>query len=371
MAKVKGGLFSLGAEGKIAGKTIHRKLKGIKTAKKYVIPGNPKTEDQKTQRDYLKDAVLGWKTDGYSDLDIGAWKLFASIQKKILSGYNLFLRKRINADKDDKTWTKLTNCVISDITGVGSKVVINVAYDLAGKLFIGTSKVLMLREVSGVFNTDHYTFSINDLSILTKYYFYIENKAEGEEARTGIYSLKTGVITVDWENRIKFYFSRLVVSNWTIRTSAADNKWQSVCWSPELSLFCAVASSGTGNRVMTSPDGITWTIRTSAADNGWRAVCWSPELSLFCAVASSGTGNRVMTSPDGINWTIRTSAADNNWRSVCWSPELSLFCAVAYTGTGNRVMTSPDGITWTIRTSAADNNWQSVCWSPELSLFCA
>ena len=83
-----------------------------------------------------------------------------------------------------------------------------------------------------------------------------------------------------------------------------------------------------------------WTIRTSAADNGWRSVCWSPELTLFVAVANSGTGNRVMTSPDGINWTIRTSAADNSWLSVCWSPELTLFVAVAYTGTGNRVMTS-------------------------------
>ena len=83
-----------------------------------------------------------------------------------------------------------------------------------------------------------------------------------------------------------------------------------------------------------------WTIRTSAADNSWRSVCWSPELSLFVAVAYTGTGNRVMTSPDGINWTIRTSAADNSWRSVCWSPELSLFVAVADSGTGNRVMTS-------------------------------
>jgi hypothetical protein len=150
-----------------------------------------------------------------------------------------------------------------------------------------------------------------------------------------------------------------------------NNEWSSICWSPELSLFVAVASSGTGNRVMTSPDGINWTIRSSAADNNWKSVCWSPELSLFVAVASSGTDNRVMTSPDGTNWTIRSSAANNNWYSVCWSPELSLFVAVASTGTDNRVMTSSNGIDWTIRSSAADNNWYSVCWSPELSLFAA
>ena len=124
------------------------------------------------------------------------------------------------------------------------------------------------------------------------------------------------------------------------KTGIVDNTWRSVCWSPELSLFLAVASSGTGNRVMTSPDGITWTARTSAADNSWYSVCWSPELSLFVAVGASGSGNRVMTSPDGITWTSRTSAADNSWRSVCWSPELSLFVAVAETGSGNRVMTA-------------------------------
>jgi hypothetical protein len=68
-----------------------------------------------------------------------------------------------------------------------------------------------------------------------------------------------------------------------------------VCWSAEVGLFVAVAISGTGNRVMTSPDGITWTARSSAADNSWVAVCWSAEVGLFVAVANSGTGNRVMT----------------------------------------------------------------------------
>ena len=159
--------------------------------------------------------------------------------------------------------------------------------------------------------------------------------------------------------------------NWTTQASAADNDWFSVCWSSELGLFCAVALTGAGNRVMTSPDGITWTTRTSAADNNWRSVCWSAELGLFCAVAQTGAENRVMTSPDGITWTAQTSAAANGWISVCWSAELGLFCAVAISGVGNRVMTSPDGITWTTQASAADNLWRSVCWSAELGLFCA
>lgn len=159
---------------------------------------------------------------------------------------------------------------------------------------------------------------------------------------------------------------------WTTRTTPTNAGWSSVCWSPELLLFCAVANSGIGADIMTSPDGETWTARTAPVSNQiLESVCWSPQLGLFCAVASSGTGNRVITSPDGITWTSRTSAANNTWTSVCWAPELQLFCAVAQSAlAASSVMTSPDGITWTART-AISQVWASVCWAPEIGLFCA
>jgi len=150
--------------------------------------------------------------------------------------------------------------------------------------------------------------------------------------------------------------SVVIGNNWVSRTSAADNYWYGIAYGN--GLFVAVAYSGTGNRVMTSPDGINWTTRTPAADRNWFDITYGNGL--FVAVASSGTGDRVMTSPDGITWTIRTSAADNNWDSVTYGN--GLFVAVAHSGTGNRVMTSPDGITWTIRTSAADNTWNSITY---------
>jgi uncharacterized protein YjbI with pentapeptide repeats len=143
--------------------------------------------------------------------------------------------------------------------------------------------------------------------------------------------------------------------NWTIRTSAADNSWYSVAYGN--GLWVAVANSGTGNRVMTSDNGITWTSRTSA-DNTWSSVAYGNGL--WVAVANSGIGNRVMTSPDGITWTSRTSAADIGWYAVAYGN--GLWVAVANTGTENRVMTSPDGITWSARTSAADNGWNSVAY---------
>jgi predicted RecA/RadA family phage recombinase len=162
------------------------------------------------------------------------------------------------------------------------------------------------------------------------------------------------------------------VAAWDSRTSAADNQWTSVCWAPELGLFCAVSENGDYNQVMTSPDGINWDLRVTPANNSkWWAVCWSAELGLFCAVAWSGLDGLVMTSPDGIEWTIQVAASTNQWKYVCWSPELGLFCAVAETGAGDGVMTSPDGVTWTSQTSASDIEWRAVCWSRERSVFCA
>lgn len=155
---------------------------------------------------------------------------------------------------------------------------------------------------------------------------------------------------------------------WTTRASASDNDWRSITYGN--GLYVAVASSGTGNRVMTSPDGINWTSRNSAADLFWLSVTYGNGLFVAVArtISATGTNNRVMTSSDGINWTTRTSAADNDWVSVTYGN--GLFVAVAANGGDSdatkatkRVMTSPDAITWTLQTPANTTAlWFSVVY---------
>ena len=88
----------------------------------------------------------------------------------------------------------------------------------------------------------------------------------------------------------------------------------------------AVASSGTANRVMTSPNGSTWTTRnTTGLDYEWSSVTFANDL--FVAAATSG---HIMTSYDGITWTSRTTAATNSWRRVAYGN--GVFVAVAGTG---------------------------------------
>jgi hypothetical protein len=154
---------------------------------------------------------------------------------------------------------------------------------------------------------------------------------------------------------------------WSYVGGTTGDTFRCVCWSPELSLFCAVGGYSGYSFIRTSPDGVTWTSRTPSTQCQWQGVCWSPELGLFCAVGpySTGVDLRVSTSPDGINWTSASVPYYYAWRSVCWSPELGLFCVVG----DNVVATSSDGVNWSI--VSVSGYWSYVCWSPELGLFCA
>jgi hypothetical protein len=57
MAKLKGPLFSLSAEGAIAKTLVYFGWKGLKVVRSYVVPANPQTAAQTTQRGYLTAAV--------------------------------------------------------------------------------------------------------------------------------------------------------------------------------------------------------------------------------------------------------------------------------------------------------------------------
>ena len=124
-------------------------------------------------------------------------------------------------------------------------------------------------------------------------------------------------------------------TSWTTRSAAGnDDGWFGVTYGN--GLFVAVGYSG--DRVMTSPDGINWTARSAAGnDDNWYAVTYGNGL----FVAVGGGPDRVMTSPDGINWTARSAAGnDDGWFGVTYGN--GLFVAVG--ALLDRVMTSPDGI---------------------------
>jgi len=162
---------------------------------------------------------------------------------------------------------------------------------------------------------------------------------------------------------------------WTVRkTSGLDNNWTCISWSPELRLFCALASSGTGNRVMTSPTGETWTASQASSDSPWNSICWSKRLGVYCGVAGDG---KIMTSSNGKQWSeVASISAD--FRSVCEADSLGLLCVVGRNSSTGRslIYTSSDSLTWTQQThpwtnNAGDSGARSVCWSKSLGLLVA
>ena len=142
--------------------------------------------------------------------------------------------------------------------------------------------------------------------------------------------------------------------NWTSRVSAANSNWFSVTYGS--GIFVAVAPFSS---VMVSSDGITWSLK-SAPSRAWNGVTFGNGL--FVAVSYTGTGDRIMTSPNGTTWTLRNSPADNYWRAVTYGN--GLFVSVAVNGT-NLVMTSNNGINWTLRNTPV-GSWFSVIFGNSL-----
>lgn len=136
---------------------------------------------------------------------------------------------------------------------------------------------------------------------------------------------------------------------WTLQTSPNDSSWQDVTYGN--GLFVAVASAGTGDRVMTSPDGVNWTAATASVANVvWISVAYG--AGTFVAVSRSGD---VMRSSDGITWTSGGSTGFDT-RAVSFGN--NMFVAVGLQSP--RIKTSPDGTTWTTASWAGTqplNQW--------------
>jgi hypothetical protein len=137
----------------------------------------------------------------------------------------------------------------------------------------------------------------------------------------------------------------------------ADQQWEAVTYGA--GKFVAVASSGDGNRVMTSTNGNYWTSRTSASNSNWQGITYADNQ--FVAVGS----NAVMTSPDGITWTSRT-APNGEWQAItnCGG----LYVATATWGS-NYIMSSTNGIDWTVRTPSTAWSHDAVACSAEVPRF--
>lgn len=191
MAKVKGPLFSLSASGQIAKTLVYGDWKGIDVVRKYVIPANPNTAGQQTQRGFFAAAVEDWHTDGFSAIDVAAWNLYALAQKVAASGFNMLVKLKVACAVAAETWVALTKCLVTAIAADGAQINITGTVGSTVKLYWGTSKTSMFNEEAMADTAGDYEVTLSACSATTKYYFYIKDVTADNQARTGIYSFTT------------------------------------------------------------------------------------------------------------------------------------------------------------------------------------
>ena len=147
--------------------------------------------------------------------------------------------------------------------------------------------------------------------------------------------------------------------SWYPIAAANNNQWQCVAYGG--GVFVALSSNGTGNRVMSSPDGTIWTVTaTGAPDNAWGTNCLCYGNGMFVAV--SGGATNAMYSVDGYNWVESGASSVGPWRAVTFGN--GKFVAVGTLGT---TMYSTDAITWTSVSIAGSLNWSAITYGTDSS----
>ena len=146
---------------------------------------------------------------------------------------------------------------------------------------------------------------------------------------------------------------------WYPIAAAAKNPWQCVAYGS--GVFVALSNTGTGNRVMSSPDGTIWTVTaTGAPDNAWGTNCLCYGNGMFVAV--SGGATNAMYSVDGYNWTESGVSSVGPWRAVTFGN--GKFVAVGVSG---KTMYSTDAITWTSVSIAGSLSWSAITYGTDSS----
>jgi len=101
MARVRTPLLSFGARGKLAKTLVYFPWKGIDAVREYVVPTNPRTAAQTSQRGYMTDVVAAWRNYFTAASGREAWDRAATQDSRPLSGFNLFTSNAVKLAPTD------------------------------------------------------------------------------------------------------------------------------------------------------------------------------------------------------------------------------------------------------------------------------
>lgn len=205
MAKLKGPLFSLGASQQLGKALVFFPWKGLNVVREYVIPANPKTALQTTQRGYLTAAVAkihdaqGLAVSALGAADVTAYALWASVVQAATTWFNQACRNWLDVKVAGKTPVIYRSGIVMDTTAASINIDIFISEETgsdlaAGKFYFGISKTALINsKVATILAGDRVRLVDEDCSAFltagTKYYFQFRPDSGDpcEGANSGIY----------------------------------------------------------------------------------------------------------------------------------------------------------------------------------------
>jgi len=196
LAKLKGPLFSLGASQQLGKALVYFNWKGLNVVREYVIPSNPRTAGQVTQRGYLTtmvDIIHAWQasaTHALSATDIAAYALWASVVQAATTWFNQVVRAGIDQLVAGKREAVYTGGVTTPGTDKLTVEIWNLGIaPTAGKFWYGTSRTALVHSVASTPVGGSNAAEITGLVTGTKYFWQFRPTAPATivGTKSGIY----------------------------------------------------------------------------------------------------------------------------------------------------------------------------------------
>jgi len=183
MAKLKAPLLSLGASGAIAKAIVFFPWKGLNCAREYVVPANPQTTPQNTQRGYLTiivgliHAAQALATNALDETDTMAYALWGSTYPTPRTWFNQavkhYLDMRVAGKKADVFSGGFTEGKSLSLDIGLSNESAKSGHLNAGKIYYGTSKTALINSKDATINqvSHRITATLTGLTKNIKYFW--------------------------------------------------------------------------------------------------------------------------------------------------------------------------------------------------------
>jgi len=205
VAKLKAPLLSLGASGAIGKSLVYFGWKGIDAVREYVIPSNPQTALQTTQRGYLTDAVAlihaaqAAAANPLEEADQVAYSALATAKGTIQTWFNQAVKLYLDVIRAGDTpciyrGRNISNTAVATIS-IELYLQEETPSDLAaGKFYFGTSKTNLINSKAATIGAGVNAYLQNEdcsafLTAGVKYYYQFRPDSGDpcEGANSGIY----------------------------------------------------------------------------------------------------------------------------------------------------------------------------------------